>query len=167
VKKVFRFLNGHFEECCMGVFLVAMTLVMFLQIALRLFGTALSWPEEFSRYCFVYITFLSIGYCVQRSSMLRVDFLAQILPKKASKIIDLLIAAVCLALYVYLFVASVSLVQQVSGTGRVSTAIQIPYTVIYFSLIIGFVMAVLRSVQTLLHMFRTFHTMDEKGGQNG
>lgn len=164
MKRCLRCLDEHFEEYCMGAFLVAMTLVMFLQIVLRLFDMALSWPEEFSRYSFVYMTFLSVGYCVRRGSMLRVDLMSQLLPQKVGKRVDLCITVGCGALYLYLLVAAVELVRQVSTTGRVSTAMQLPYTVIYASLIAGFAMAVLRSVQMTVRLVRAMTAHDKQGG---
>ena len=73
-KKFLRALNQHLEEYLIALFLIAITFVMLLQIVMRyVFQHSLSWPEEFSRYCFVYITFLTFGYCIQHDSMLRLD----------------------------------------------------------------------------------------------
>ena len=59
-KKFLRALNQHLEEYLIALFLIAITFVMLLQIVMRyVFQHSLSWPEEFSRYCFVYITFLT------------------------------------------------------------------------------------------------------------
>lgn len=64
-KKFLRALNQHLEEYLIALFLIAITFVMLLQIVMRyVFQHSLSWPEEFSRYCFVYITFLTFGYCI-------------------------------------------------------------------------------------------------------
>ena len=59
-KKFLRALNQHLEEYLIALFLIAITFVMLLQIVMRyVFQHSLSWPEEFSRYCFVYY----IVYC--------------------------------------------------------------------------------------------------------
>ena len=64
MKRILKFLDSHLEEYLIAILLILLTVIMLLQIVMRyVFSHSLSWPEELCRYCFVYITFLTLGYC--------------------------------------------------------------------------------------------------------
>ena len=127
-KKFLRALNQHLEEYLIALFLIAITFVMLLQIVMRyVFQHSLSWPEEFSRYCFVYITFLTFGYCIQHDSMLRLDIIKEVLPKKAWDVLQVIVILISAAFFLIMLLYSFDLLQSMRETGRVSAALGIPY----------------------------------------
>ena len=100
VKQVLKFLDKHLEEYLIAILLIALTLIMLLQIVMRyVFNNSLSWPEELSRYCFVYITFLTLGYCVRNDSMLRLDILKELLPSKIWTVLQAIVRIVNIMWY--------------------------------------------------------------------
>ena len=106
-KKFLRALNQHLEEYLIALFLIAITFVMLLQIVMRyVFQHSLSWPEEFSRYCFVYITFLTFGYCIQHDSMLRLDIIKEVLPKKAWDVLQVIVILISAAFFLIISFSS-------------------------------------------------------------
>lgn len=155
LKRILKQLDEHTEEYLMGFLLIALTVVMMFQVVLRyVFNAALSWPEEFCRYTFIYMTFLTIGYCAQRDSFLKLDLVQKALPKAAGDVLKLIIWLGCLAFFAYMFVNSISLVQSVVKSGRVSPSTGIPYYVIYASTVIGFGLGTVRTVQTIIRLIR-------------
>lgn len=154
MKKTLRWLDANFEGAILGVFLIIITLVIFLQIFMRyLFNHALPWPEELSRYCFVCSTLLSLSFCVRHKSMMRVDALVSLLPKTAQDVIECFIMLVSLALYAVLFVFSLDTAALSKASGQLSTALQLPMYIIYSWGSFSFAMAVLRTVQSIfLHI---------------
>ena len=154
VKKVLQFLDRHLEEYLMAVLLIALTLVMLLQIIMRyVFGHALSWPEELCRFCFVYITFFTLGFCIRRNSMLRLDIIQSILPAKLWKGLQYFVSVVSLVFFGYMFIQSLSLQKAIMKTSRTSAALGIPYTWIYLATVLGFGLAAFRSIQMLVKLF--------------
>lgn len=150
MKKVLRWLEGNFEGAVLGVFLVIITLVIFLQILMRyLFNHALPWPEELSRYCFVCSTLLSLSFCVRNKSMMRVDALVSLMPKAAQNVIECFILLISLALYAVLFVFSLDTAALSRTSGQLSTALQMPMYIIYSWGSFSFALAVLRTVQSI------------------
>ncbi|HOA15481.1 MAG TPA: TRAP transporter small permease [Bacillota bacterium] len=153
--KFLKNLDEHIEEYVLGFLLLLLTSVMFLQVMMRyVFGSSLSWAEEFSRYIFVYMTFLTIGYCIKRGSMLRVDIILNWLPKAVRSILELIIQIVTLALFSVLFYHSFRVVKIVGASNQLSPAMQVPFAAIYFSTIVGFGLAVLRSIQKVITMLK-------------
>lgn len=150
MKRILLFLDAHFEEALMVLLLVALTAVTSLQIGLRVGNSALSWAEEFSRYCFVYITFLTIGYCVRYDTMLRLDLFNYFLSPAVIKVINFVITSICLVFYVYLTIHAVDLVSSMFHTSRTSPAMGIPFQYIYLSTVIGFALGAIRSMEMLI-----------------
>lgn len=151
VRKVIKFLDLHFEEYLMAGLMITLTLVMLFQIVMRyIFNSSMSWPEELCRYCFVYITFLTMGYCIQRNSMLRLDIIKEILPRRAWGILQAFVKSVSLLFFFCMMIASFDLLESVQKTSRVTPALGIPYVFIYLSTVIGFALGLLRSVQSII-----------------
>ena len=167
MKRFIKFLDSHLEEYLMAILLVVLTSVMFLQIVMRfVFDHAFSWPEELSRYCFVYITFLTLGFCTRRNSMLKLDILETILPKPVWTILQIIVRVVTFVFFLYMFRNSLDLLATVMKTSRTSTALKIPYTYIYLSTVIGFGLGLIRSVQMLILPLLQRKKTDEKEEEN-
>jgi C4-dicarboxylate transporter DctQ subunit len=159
-------LDEHLEEYLLGILLLLLTTVMFTQVVMRyVFGSSLSWVEEFCRYIFIYTTFLTIGYCIKRGSMLRVDLLLQYLPKIGRLLLDLIIQMISLMLFSVLFYYSFKLVAVIASSNQLSPAMQIPFAAIYFSTIIGFGLAVFRCVQRIVMLITELNNERRKRGE--
>ena len=153
IKKIIAKLNKQSEEYLMAFLLVVLALVMLLQVIMRyFFKSALSWPEEFCRYVFIFISFLSIGYTVQKGLMLRLDFVTNILPKKVKRIYELFIWGICFIFFIYMLTYSFLLVKLTIVTKRVSPTIGIPYYIVYSSSIIGFGFGSVRTLQLIYNI---------------
>lgn len=150
MKRIIKWLNQHFEETVLGVFLLIITVVIFLQVVMRYaFSSALPWPEEFTRYCLVCSTLLSLSYCIHKDIMLKVDLLVGFMPGWLQKILEILIDFISLGLYAYLMVHSVSTVQIARNSMQLSPAMQLPMYLIYAWGTFSFAMTCLRMIQRL------------------
>ena len=82
MKRFLKWLDEDLEETILMVLLVAIAVVMMAQVVMRYcFRQSMPWPEEFCRFCFVYSGFISMGYCVRRGKMLKVDILVGFFPQ--------------------------------------------------------------------------------------
>ncbi|HPY56334.1 MAG TPA: TRAP transporter small permease [Sedimentibacter sp.] len=155
IKKSIKQLDEHFEEYFMAVLLIMMTVVMLIQVVMRyVFNSALTWPEEFCRYCFIYMTFLTIGFSVSRKSMLRLDLIIKILPRKLGEMLEFIIWVMCLLFFVYMFGYSIKLINLTITSARTSPAMGIPFYIIYISTSIGFGLGIIRNIQFLYIFIR-------------
>ena len=89
--KVIKWLDEHFEETFLVFFLVLISCITMLQIIARTFFAALSWPEEFCRYCWIWSVFISLPYTMRKGNMLRVNVLVDLLPTKVRNAINIVI----------------------------------------------------------------------------
>ncbi|MDR1874512.1 MAG: TRAP transporter small permease [Synergistaceae bacterium] len=149
--KFLRWLDEHFEETILVVLLVVINFVMLAQIVARyILNDSMSWPEEFSRYCYVWTVFLSISYSIAKGNMLRVGVVMDLLPAKAQSTIRILCNLIMLALFWVFFRHSVSVVGHIKNvTHEISSAMRIPMWLVYMATLVGFGLAIARMVQTL------------------
>ena len=150
MKRVLKWLDENLEETLLMILLVAITVVMMAQVIMRYcFRSSMPWPEEFCRFCFVYSGFLSMGYCVKKGKMLKVDILVGFFPAVVQKILDLAGRIVTFLFFGYLsFYAYLATMNSMRG-GMRSTAMEIPMWIIYASVLIGAVLGCIRQGQDL------------------
>ena len=98
---VVKWLNEHLEEAIMVFLLAAISCVMMAQIIARTFATSMPWPEEFSRYCYIWTVFLSLGYTIRKGNMLRVGILMDLLPNRLRKSIEIVVNIIMLVYSLY------------------------------------------------------------------
>lgn len=155
MKKFWKWFDENFEECLLMILLILMTLVMFAQILMRfIFKASMSWPEEFCRFCFVISGFLSIGYCIRRQKMLKVDILMGLFPDNVKRIFDVVGRIVTLLFFAYFsYYAYFALTNSIKG-GMKSPAMEMPMYILYGSVFLGAVIGVLRQIQDLIRVFK-------------
>ena len=141
--KIIKWLDHNLEEVVLGSLLIAISVIMMLQIVCRfVFGFSLAWPEEAGRFCFIFTTFFSIGFCIKHESDLRVDVLIQ-------TVLD----CIAIAVYGYLLYGAIGVLRAVIKSKQISSALSIPMAGIYFISTLGVAMGVIRAVQILfLHI---------------
>lgn len=155
MKKLWKWFDENFEEGMLMILLILMTIVMFLQIIMRfVFRESMSWPEEFCRFCFVISGFLSIGYCIRRDKMLKVDILMGLFPDGVKKLLDVAGRIITLLFFSYFsYHAYFAMMNSIRG-GMTSPAMEMPMYILYGSVFAGSVIGVLRQIQNLLCYFR-------------
>ncbi|SBS27020.1 Tripartite ATP-independent periplasmic transporters, DctQ component [Marinomonas spartinae] len=73
-----------------------------LEIVLRLFGTSTYVLDEFVGYAVAAITFLGLGYSLERNSLIRVNILMDRLPERFHWLLDLLVSAMSFAIFTWI-----------------------------------------------------------------
>ena len=135
----------------MIVFLVLIAVVELMQVVIRRlpFVPALTWAEEFCRFLWIGSVFISLPYTIRSGTMLRVTAFRDGLGEKGRKILDIAVDIVVLAAMVFCAAASFSVVDGIRRSGERSPAMLWPMWTVYSVVLIGFVLASLRSVQCL------------------
>lgn len=155
---VIRWIDQHLEEVILSIFLILIACVMMLQVIMRyVVGSSLSWAEEFCRYLFVWSSLLSIGYSIRKKTILRVDSLIEMFPFGLKRLFKIAVEIIVLVFFAYLFVKSIPVVNMIKESGQTSPAMEIPMYIVYLSAIVGFLLAVIRSVQSLLEMVKNLY----------
>ena len=147
--KVLKWLDEHFEETLLCILLVLIFVVELIQVAVRnlAFVPALTWAEEFCRFCWIWSVFLSLPFTIKTATSLRVTALLDIMPKKVKKAVDIAVDIITTAVMIVLAVTSVDVVNGIAETGESSPAMLWPMWIIYAVLLIGFALGAFRGIQ--------------------
>jgi len=152
--KAIRWLDKHFEETVLILLMIGISCTMFLQVIMRyVFNMPLTWPEELSRYMWIWTVFFSMSYTIYMRNMLRVDVLAEVLPVKVKQGLEIGIQFLSLAIYSVFAYYSLIVYRSLVISGRVSPALRIPMYMIYSALCIGFILSMIRTVQLIIELF--------------
>ena len=157
--KAVKWLDERFEETLLVLLLVLISCVELIQVIIRNVPwiPALTWAEEFCRFCWIWSVFLSLPYTVRKASMLRVNVLMDAMPRKVKNTVNIIVDIVVAATMGLLGVHSVSVIQRIMKSGETSSAMQWPMWMVYIIMLIGFFLAVLRGIQQAYLHIRNFN----------
>lgn len=161
--KVMKWLDDHLEETLLVILLVVITTVSFLQVVIRKIPwiPALTWAEEFCRFCWIWSVFLSLPYTIRKGSMLRVTALLDIMPGAMRKVLNLIVDIVTTACMALLAFHSVTVVNDIRMSNEASPAMLWPMWMVYSVMLIGFVLGTLRGVQQFVLHVQHFGDKDK------
>lgn len=133
---------NRLSEIAIGLLLAATVIVTFLQVVFR-YGleSSLSWSEEFARYAFIWAIFLGAGSATRRSQHMAVETLRNALPDAPRRVLEIVIAVVCIGFFAVFGYAAVLLTD--NAMGQISTGLQIPIAAVYISAPLGAALTVL------------------------
>ena len=160
--KTVKWLDEHFEETLLIVLLAMISCVELVQVIIRNIPAvpALTWAEEFCRFCWIWSVFLSLPYTIRKASMLRVNVLTDFMPQKVRKTLNIIVDLVVAATMCLLGVNSVTVIRRIMKSNETSPAMKWPMWIIYTVMLAGFFLATLRGLQqTYLHI-RSFGSAD-------
>jgi len=93
------FFIRNFEELLAGIFMVLMFLSTLTNVVARyFFNHPIPWAEEFSRYSFIWVTFLGAALCTKHGRHIIINGFVKALPIRAEKAIALLVGLIMIGL---------------------------------------------------------------------
>lgn len=154
-----KWLDKHFEETLLIILLVLICFVELVQVIVRNipFIPALTWAEEFCRFCWIWSVFLSLPYTIRKGSMLRVSVLLDLFPAKARSAINVMVDLITATTMGFLGIHSVSVIQRILKSAELSPAMKWPMWIVYSIMLLGFFLSVLRGVQQAYLHIRSFN----------
>ena len=168
MSKFDKFVKVYTEVlCAFGcVFYLAFCFCVMVQIISRnLLPSAPSWTEEAARYTFIYMVAFGCGVAVLRDEFVYVEFLKDALEgaklHKVNKAIRILVTIAMLILSAFILTQAVPGIAFIKFR-MVSTAMQLPMQVVYFSQVLLFGFLCISLVMRLIQMFRDFNKPENK-----
>ena len=156
--KVLKWLDEHFEEALLVVLLVLIAVIELIQVIFRNlpFVAALTWAEEFCRFCWIWSVFISLPYTIRKGSMLRVSALADVFPSKVRSAINVAVDLITTAVMLMLGVNAIDVVGKIVKSGETSSAMRWPMWMVYSVMLLGFFLSALRGLQQAAIHIRHF-----------
>lgn len=130
------------EENIMGLIVLAVTLLLFVNVVMRYITVplynltgfklpALSWAEEAIRYGIIWITFLAAANAFRRESHFGVDLILRVKSEKFVKAIRLLNDVGCFIFCGFVLYYGVKMVQFNMANGQISPSLRLPFWMVY------------------------------------
>ncbi len=130
-----------------------MTGIIFVQVILRyVFHSPFSWAEELARYLLIWITCLGSAYAIRDGMHISISYLQSKLKGSAETGVRMVIYVVTLGFFIYCIKEGL-LFSFAQWTQR-STAMQIPMTVPYIAIPLGFAIMLLVALECLIDDIR-------------
>lgn len=148
-------LNKHIEELFLGLSMISFVIIMGLQVFMRyVVNDSLPWPEELSRYIFIWFAFIGVSYSVRTNSHLRIDILFHYLSKKMIRVVETVSDLFFLFFSVIVLLSGIKLFTTILETMQTSPGLGLPMAFVYLSLPIGFGLAIVRLLQNIIKRFK-------------
>ncbi len=147
MKKLLSWLDDHFEETLLFVFMWGIVIVMTLGVFFRyVMRNSLSWSDEMCRYFFIWFTFIGVSYAVKNSCHTRIDIIETLIPK-LKKPLEYIGDALFFFFSCYILTQATSTWLGLMRSNQTSPAMRIPMWIIYLSFMLGFALTVVRFVE--------------------
>lgn len=146
-----KWLDENFEKFILVILLTLMILIMGVQVVARyIFNSSLSWSEELTRYLFVWSAFLSLPYTIKTNIALKIDQLFTVLPEGVKKVLWVVGYVLMFVFFTFMFKNAFGVVQSSINSGQRSPALGLPMYLIQLSSLVGFGLAIIRTLQALI-----------------
>lgn len=114
-----------------------------------------TWLEEVQTSCMVWIVFAAAGAAFRSGNHVAIEMVVDLMPEKAQKVMEVIISAIVVIVIGYLFFQSIGFIQMQMSSGRSTSMIKIPYSVVYgiavvsyFDMIISYFYSVYTGVKS-------------------
>lgn len=125
-----------FEKGLSLLLLFSMVVVVFMQVATRyVFEAPLSWTEELSRYCLIWLSFIGAAMAMKARGHFAVEYLIHKLPKRLHPPAELALLVIIGVFLAVLLDTGITVLQVTNM--QTSPALQVPMSYVYCSIPIG------------------------------
>ncbi len=136
------------------------TLIVFWLLAVDVFlqffsryvlGDSIAWTEEMARYLLILVCFLGGAMAVRKNSHIMVEFFYRYMPGAMGRFMSTLVDLV----RVLFFAAAAWITYQLAGrTGSMMVSVDIPKSWLYYAVMAGFLLMMLRAAQVAIRHWR-------------
>lgn len=152
-----------FEDWVALVIFWVMALAVFLQFFTRyVLNDSYAWTEEIATYCLIGVVFIGSSMCVRLSRHIQVDLIYRYLPHIVARALSTASDLIRIAFFGYA-IKLVWVYIQIIGDESMTT-INLPKDYVYYSVLAGFVLMFLRSVQVAIQHLRQGYSILERPG---
>lgn len=123
---------GNLDFILAGTVLVILIILTFLGVIWRyILNAPFTWLEEVQMACIVWIVFGAAGGAFRTGNHVAIEMIVDLMPKKLQKIVNVFISVVVVTVIGYLFWQSFGFIQMFIKSGRSTSMLKIPYSMIY------------------------------------
>ena len=138
----FRKLLNSLEDFVTLIVSILLVVIVFFQVFFRyVLNSPLAWSEELARFTFVWLVFISSAVVARDDSHMSMNFVVNLMPEKVRAIIDV-ISKLIISIFMVITMRQTIIIMRITAS-QASPSLQIPMSLIYFSLFVGFALMLL------------------------
>ena len=139
-----------------AVILAVLTLTMFVQVLLRyVFGGALDWSVELSRYLFLWFCFLGFSITLRRGGHVSVRFIVDLFPLWVQRML-LIISDICIFIFLGFIIVEGGFLTHIIRN-NISPVMQISMSYVYIVIPISGILLIIYLLRTINRSWRSGH----------
>lgn len=143
--KTLKYIGDHAEGIVASILLAASTIIIFLQIVLRVMGLPLAWSEEIARYMFIWMVYLGCATAIKQRRHISMELIDIFLKERGMLIINLFSNFMFLIFAFILTYYGFQVAMRVST--QVSAAVRLPMIIPYSSICISGGLMIFRLIE--------------------
>ncbi len=137
--KVLKFL-GNLDIIVAGIMLAILIFLTFLGVFYRyVLSAPFTWLEEVQTSCLVWIVFAGAGPAFRYGNHVAIEMFVDLMPKPMQKVMTVMISAVVVVVLVYLFKETLGFIEIFSRSGRATSMLKIPFSLVYGIALVSYV----------------------------
>ena len=138
----------HVIKGFLAVSLSIMTIVTVLEVVRRyMFGLSYPWAEELVRFMLIWVTFVGGAAAFRSGNLVILDTVLTFLSERKRNIVNLMTNTVILGFLIFLFKNGIKYAFSPVISRQISPGLELPMTVIYISIPLGFALMILFSLE--------------------
>ena len=155
-----------YTACIMLVIIVLVgSAQIFFRFALR---SSLIWSEEFMRYMFVWLSFITASIAVREHKHISADFVTSFMPAKVNRVFYILTRIAMLVYFYFMIPAGFTLCAKTAHNR--STILPITWNFVYAALPVGMILMIISMISVFGGDMQSYkekiEQVKEKGGEN-
>ncbi len=155
--KLVKWLDNNFEVFLIAIMLIGLVAVMSLQVFMRyVMNSSLAWPEELSRYLFIWICFIGISYSTKEDLHLKVDIIFEYINKRLKNLLLIISDFSIFIFSIFMVIGGIDAYMTMAESMQTSSAMQLPFKFVYLALPVGFSLTTLRIIQKYILNFLVY-----------
>jgi TRAP-type C4-dicarboxylate transport system permease small subunit len=141
---------NSFEVCSLVVCVGALTLLLIANFIARELFTSIYFAEEISEFLVIFTTFVGVSYGVRRARHIRMGAILDMMPARVEKVVIIIISAVSAFIMFFMTHASYNYLLHSLHKAHETPALKLPYWLFYVIVPLGFFMAGVQYLRTIV-----------------
>ena len=142
-----------FEVGSLVVGVGVLSALLIINVVARELGQSIYFAEEMSEFLVIFTTFVGLSYGVRRARHIRMGAFLDLMPASAEKAFTIIISAVSATVMFIMANASYQYLIHSLNMGHTTPALRLPYWIFYVIVPIGFFMAGIQYIRTIIKNF--------------
>ena len=150
ISHVIGVLVNTFEVYSLIICVGALTALLIANFIAREFFTSIYFAEEISEFLVIFTTFVGVSYGVRRARHIRMGAFLDMMPASMEKVFIIIISAVSAGVMFFMADASYDYLMYSLRKAHETPALKLPYWIFYVIIPIGFFMAGIQYIRTII-----------------